>query len=557
MSGSSRLACWVLLPSLSAVPGVAAPWSSAFGTPLVDDARGVVALPDGGVAVVAESRDDPALTGTSDALVVRLDQAGAASWSRRYAGGLDDEPRAIVARPDGMLVVIGHTQSWGRGARDLWGFGLLPSGDIAWENVVGHSTEDAIYSAVAMADDSVVAVGDCARPGGGSFLDGWLVSFDAAGRPTEQTFASGGSVVLRAVEERRDGPGLLLGGYSDSGDGLTYNTLVRLTASGDIDWQVQLVEPAMRMLAIEGTDDGGLLAAGAMLENTRENDAVVVRLDPMGRVLWASRIMSPTDDQHGEYERPIAVFERPGGNIVVAVAAVRLFESVAWLVELDRDGRLVRQRRVASRDGEILTAAAPTQDGAIVLTGNIAPAAGDSSTDCWVARLEEDWTLPGCGMESLLSVTVVPLPASDRAAALERARPFGQNSRTQAIVSDVVVAPVPICTDPCGATIPVEVSGPPWTAPLLVASGGVLTWHDSRQWCETYGVHRGRVGALRLGERGACLASDLSVATLRDDERPGVGSAFFYLVTAMSDVAEGSLGDDSFGVPRINGTPCR
>ena len=196
MLTSSRVTCCVLLVSIASGPAVAAPWSRGFGTARSDDARGVAALADGSIAVVAEAVDDPSNADSADALVVRIDAAGDLPWGRQYGGAMADEPRAIVARPDGTLVVVGHTQSWGRGARDLWAFGLLPGGDVAWENVVGHATVDEVYSAVALADDRVVAVGDCARPGGGPFLDGWLVSFDAAGRPTEQTFASGGSVRL-------------------------------------------------------------------------------------------------------------------------------------------------------------------------------------------------------------------------------------------------------------------------------------------------------------------------------------------------------------------------
>ena len=557
MPTRSRVAGCVMLAFLSSAPAVAAPWSRGFGTTRGDDARGVAALPDGSVAVVAEAVDDPSSADTADALVVQIDGAGVPLWGRQYGGAMADEPRAIVARPDGTLVVVGHTQSWGRGARDLWAFGLLPGGAVAWENVVGHATEDEVYSAVALADDRVVAVGDCARPGGGPFLDGWLVSFDAGGRPTEQTFASIGSVRLWEIAERLDAPGLLLGGESDSGDGRVLNTFARLDAAGDIEWQVQLVEPAFRMLAVGATADGGLLATGAMMENTSQNDVVVVRLDGLGQVLWASRIVSPTDDQRGEYERGIAVFEQPDGGVVVAVAAVRVFESVAWLVELDLDGSLVRQARLASRAGEILTAARQAPDGTIALAGNVARTAGEPSADSWVARVEDDWTLPGCGMEPLSAVSVSRLPSSARPAALERARPFGQNARTAAVMTDVVVEPVPICSEPCGATLPVEVSGPPWTQPLLIERGGVLAWQDARQWCETYGVHRGFVESLGSGDRGQCIASGLTVATLRDDELPGAGRAFFYLVTALIDVAEGPLGTDSFGVARVNRTPCR
>lgn len=217
--------------------------------------------------------------------------------------------------------------------------------------------------------------------------------------------------------------------------------------------------------------------------------------------------------------------------------------------------RIIRERVVGSERSEVLAAAALASDGSLLVAGSIRGLRDVRFSDGWLARVEDDWILPSCSSTTISPVEGIP-PGQSYWSALGKSRPFGQNASTDAVVADATVVRLEPCGTPCGLTPPGEISGPPWTTPLRVTGRGSLRWDDSRQDCERYTVHRGRVVTLRSGDRGACLASDLLVAAHQDDEDPGMGQAWFYLVAAMSAAGEGSLGADSFGMPQPNPTPC-
>jgi hypothetical protein len=115
------------------------------------------------------------------------------------------------------------------------------------------------------------------------------------------------------------------------------------------------------------------------------------------------------------------------------------------------------------------------------------------------------------------------------------------------------------------------VSSPQWKAPEVASSATVgwlradggattrLTWPAAE--AIRYHVYRGRVEDLRATgaytEAGGCFTTSTGTE-VTDTGDPGLGHAYFYLVTAVREFGiEGSLGKDSRGVARANAVPCR
>jgi len=112
-------------------------------------------------------------------------------------------------------------------------------------------------------------------------------------------------------------------------------------------------------------------------------------------------------------------------------------------------------------------------------------------------------------------------------------------------------------------TSPTLVSGPPGEiANLLLTDATTLAW-DARIGATSYGLYRGAVSGLVdadadgvADDYGACLESGITANGTSDTSAPGIGSAYFYLVTGRGPGGEGTLGAASNGLPRPNLSPC-
>jgi hypothetical protein len=72
----------------------------------------------------------------------------------------------------------------------------------------------------------------------------------------------------------------------------------------------------------------------------------------------------------------------------------------------------------------------------------------------------------------------------------------------------------------------------------------------------TYDVYKGLVSSLP-SSYGTCLASGLTLTQATDATIPSAGQCFFYLATAKNRLGEeGTMGKNSAGTPRPNGSPC-
>ncbi len=89
---------------------------------------------------------------------------------------------------------------------------------------------------------------------------------------------------------------------------------------------------------------------------------------------------------------------------------------------------------------------------------------------------------------------------------------------------------------------------------LQFLDADTLDWNGAPS-ATHFNLYRDALGALPA--YGTCLQPDLPSSTADDTDLPLSGSGFFYLVTARNRLdEEGTLGQDSTGLPRPNTGPC-
>ena len=101
-------------------------------------------------------------------------------WSYTYGGSQNDYCYALQATSDGGGVVVGLTESFGVGYRDIWVLKLDNQGNISWQKRYGGSGLDAAYSVLQNSDGGYIVQGYTGSYGAGDF-DILLLKLDSNG----------------------------------------------------------------------------------------------------------------------------------------------------------------------------------------------------------------------------------------------------------------------------------------------------------------------------------------------------------------------------------------
>ncbi len=366
--------------------------------------------------------------------------------------------------------------------------------------------------------------------------------------------------------------------------------VMTLDGAGNLDWD-RRVEPRAGYvpLAVAGASDGGVLVAGE-ISTSSPVGGFIAKFTGTGGLAWSRTFAA----------RATAVEAALDGGGVVAIEGPPLV-----LLHLDSAGRATDQRSFRdpiwagrlrgtslrrAADGGLIVATGPSFEPLIF---RVSPAGAvewartelASSLDVLDARelpdgtvsvvMDHSWTSQASGRLLRLSadgalepwctrVSSVPVIAAGASVSISDGTLIAEDAGGSLVASDWSTFPfstatTDACTCECGptASLPLEVSRATSRRPLRMDAPGRLTWEPqtSNSSCQ-FNLYRGDVAALRVGDHGSCLATDLPVNEAWDLARPGVGRAWFYLVTGLAHSVEGPLGPDSLGRDRPVTSPC-
>jgi hypothetical protein len=153
----------------------------------------------------------------SDLLLLKIDADGNEIWRRVVgASGSADVNHGLVVRPDGRIVAVGYTASWGAQSYDLFAMTFTPEGELIERSVFGGAEDDRPIGAKLDANGQVWLVGYTRSAGVGDW-DVIISALDSSGR-----FLPGAAILSGPQDDNGaailplHGGDLLVGGYSMS-----------------------------------------------------------------------------------------------------------------------------------------------------------------------------------------------------------------------------------------------------------------------------------------------------------------------------------------------------
>ncbi len=296
---------------------------------------------------------------------------------------------------------------------------------IEWQNTIGGSDDDRLYSIQQTVDGGYILCGQSKSNISGDktensigAYDYWIVKTDSSGVIQWQNTIGGNfTEIPTSIEQTADG-GFILGGYSNSmisGDktenciGLLDYWIIKTDALGNIQWQNTIGGNEDDYLnSIKQTTDGGYILAGYSMSNISgdktENcigiwDYWIIKTDTAGIIQWQNTIGGNLEDKLASIEQT-----SDGGYILVGYSNSNISGDKTencyggedyWMVKTDSSGDIQWQNTIGGNDADILVSMQQTSDGGFILGGySRSNISGDKIENCigqfdyWIVKTD-------------------------------------------------------------------------------------------------------------------------------------------------------------------------
>ena len=358
-------------------------WAKAFGGSAYDDAWAVEVAPNGDIVVVGytESFGDS----NGDVWILRLDENGNIKWQKAYGGSDWDVARGVAIAQNGDIIVVGRTYSFGNGSSDAWVLRLDENGNIKWQKTYGGGSIDGAWAVTVADNGDIIVVGFTQSFGAGS-SDVWVLRLDENGNVIWQK-AYGGVHQDEAygVTIAPNGDIIVVGWVGGLGAGSWDAWVLRLDANGNVKWQKAFGESDDdEAWAVTVADNGDIIVVGYTRSfGAGSYDVWVLRLDENGNVKWQKAYGG--SDWDGVWD----VKTVSNGDIVIAgyTNSFGAGDYDIWILRLDENGNIKWQKAYGGIGDDEATGLAIADNGDIIVVG-FTNSFGAGDYDIFVLRLD-------------------------------------------------------------------------------------------------------------------------------------------------------------------------
>jgi hypothetical protein len=362
-------------------------------------------------------------------------------WQNTIGGSEQDILYGMDKTLDGGYIIGGRSESeisgdktianHGNGTGDFWVLKLDANGNILWQNSIGGTLDDHLYSLTSTADGGYLLGGLSNSNISGDKTencmgdsDFWVVKIDNNGNVVwDNTIGGDDYDSLSSLKQTPDG-GYILGGFSNSnisGD-KTENSMngdiwiVKLNSNGIVEWDNTIGgDSGDGLNQISITNDGGYIIgaeSNSNISGDKTEDAFdasgdywILKLDASGNIQWQNTIggtgydsiesISQTSDGgyilSGFSDSPISGDKTENSNS---------FD--AWVLKLDSSGDIEWQNTIGGNDYDLGGEIIETIDGGYILgctsNSNISDDKDENSigeNDFWIVKLNINGIIEG------------------------------------------------------------------------------------------------------------------------------------------------------------------
>ncbi len=222
-------------------------WSETYGGEASDNCTSMIETSDGGYALAGETESFG--EGGDDYYLVKIDEDGEIEWSQTYGGEDDDFCKSVIQLPDEGFALAGYTRSFGEGDTDIYLVRTDAEGEELWSFTAGDDQEEWCQDVIMTDNGGYALIGNTNSFGEGG-RDIWVIQtspdpFNNEGEPpvivVDPEFIEAEGSSEHVVNISNDGEGVLWWITINNTDWVTIDPQRgRVDPGGDTDFFVTI-----------------------------------------------------------------------------------------------------------------------------------------------------------------------------------------------------------------------------------------------------------------------------------------------------------------------------
>jgi len=224
--------------------------------------------------------------GNKDIWVLDIDENGEKIWDNTFGGTGEDTAKAIIETVDNNYLIAGSTTSYGLGKSDVWLIKIDNNGNEIWNKTHGSSEWDE-GAAIAKAEgEGYIIIGSTSSYGAGED-DIWVIKINESGfEMWNKTFGGKKVDIGRSIDDTQNG--FIIGGITSSyGTGGDDMWLIKINEEGDEQWNKTFgAENNEICNQVISTSHNDILLVGHVIFENNKWNAIVVNTDINGEKRW-------------------------------------------------------------------------------------------------------------------------------------------------------------------------------------------------------------------------------------------------------------------------------
>ena len=341
-------------------------WEKVYGGDDDDIAYDIEALDNGESVIVGTCKSYGAER--TDICVTRMSADGESQWRLMLGGIKEDEGKAIARSSDGNLYVLGMTKSMAENYdRDIYVAKISMDGKLLWEKAMGGDRDEAPGNIVGTDDGGVMLVGDTESFGKG-YRDIYIAKLKKDGETVfARTIGGKKTDEARGIARLKDGNYALVGMRDQGSKGYEEFFIMKFDEDGNSIWNKTFGEyDDDSLMDVAPTADGGIVAVGKTRSyGSEQEDLTVMKLSSDGKVLW-HKVYGFKYNEYGN-----AITTTKDGKVFVAGGTSTLGKGShsVYMLALDNNGGLLWSHVYGDDDRDIAHGIARMSDDSIIAVG--------------------------------------------------------------------------------------------------------------------------------------------------------------------------------------------
>ncbi len=341
-------------------------WEKTYGGDDGDVVYGIVALENGDSALVGTCKSFDAQR--TDICVIRMSAKGEILWHILLGGAKEDDGKAITRAADGSIMVLGSSKSFAKNYdRDMYVAKISLEGKLIWQQSLGGDRDEFAGGIAGTDDGGVLVVGDSNSFGNG-YKDVYIAKLDKNGKVIPSHIIGGEKEdSAKALTRTSDGNMILVGHREPGRSGDTDFFVVKLDQNGKKIWaKTYGQDQADRLNSVTATADGGFVATGSTRSYGSElTDMTVMKFDTNGHIVWHKLY----GFKYYEYGNAVASIRDGGIMVAGGTNTLGKGDHSVYMIALDKSGELIWSHVYGERGKDIANAIARMDDGSMVVVG--------------------------------------------------------------------------------------------------------------------------------------------------------------------------------------------